>query len=512
MELLRSWGLESEVGAVAVPAERYRGVIFLTRLAGTELGRIDLRGDLAHDAEVDRWSPCQKTSCPQDMLEPVLKAAAEKLASAQVVFGTEVCDLRQDGERVTATLRDRESGTSREVHARYAIAADGPRGPTREHLNVSMTGPGAMGNQIGIYFKADLWRWIENRPYLLWWIYNPDTTGVFIAQDGRFRWTYNFAYDPTIESAEDFSKERCIELIRAAVGAADLEVEVCSVQSWQMQARLIDRLREGSVFFAGDAAHPLPPTGGQGMNTGLGDIHNLAWKLKLVLDGKAPERFLDSYNEERRPIAKFNVEQSVRNAEKMAASGLAGMLRNDPEVAQAIEGAEGQTVRSRLAAAIPAQREHFEYNGQTLDIRYSGQCVIPDDTAAPAYDVYAYRPHASPGSRAPHMWVEGTQGRISLLDLFGDMHFTLLTTVKRQAYWRAMATDEAAAKRIDIRVFSVGRGGDLTPIDTDFESVYGLSSTGAVLVRPDGHVAWRLGAPPDTASFKKLMDRIFSIE
>lgn len=491
MEIFRALGIEDDIKSVSLPPSRYRGVIFRTRLSGDELGRIDTRGNPDRDRLIDSFSPVAKNSCPQDMLEPVLKRHAEAVKTNVVRFGVQVNGLRPEGDGVVATLVDLPEGVPYEVKARYVIAADGARSRTRDWLGVSMQGEAAMGSQMGIYLKADLWPWVQDLPYLLIWLYNRDTTGVLISLDGRYRWTYNFAYDPATQTPEDFTPERCKELIRAAVGVSDLQVEICSVQPWQMQARTAESMRVGRVFLAGDAAHPLPPTGGQGMNTGIADVQNLAWKLKLVLDGIAPEALLETYEEERLPAARFNVEQSARNAIKMAESGLSGMLRNDPDVGARIEADDSGPLRAKLRDAIADQRSHFEYHGQTFGFCYQSSIIVDDGNPRPRFDVHEYAPNASPGARAPHLASVGESADESIIDLFGGLHFVFLTTKSGEETWRPTFEEASQSSGLDVRFVSVGEEGSFAGDAEVFKLLYGIPDEGAVLVRPDGHVAWR---------------------
>jgi 2,4-dichlorophenol 6-monooxygenase len=223
MEIFRTLGVEADIAAASVPLARHQGVAFVTRLAGTEIGALRYRGDPASDAMEASHSPSVKRSCPQDMLEPILRRHAEALDSVELRFGAEVVGIDRDADVVTVRYRDGD-GRDGVARARYVIAADGARSPLRHMLGVHMGGLGRMGHQIGVHFEADLWPWIEHRPYLLWWIYNADAAGLLIALDGRHRWTFNFAYDPARASPEDFTEERCVTMIRAAVGVADLEV------------------------------------------------------------------------------------------------------------------------------------------------------------------------------------------------------------------------------------------------------------------------------------------------
>lgn len=487
MEILRQLGAEEDVARQALPVVRHAGVGFMTSLAGEEIGAIRTRGEPKQDALELSLSPSLKRSCPQDVLEPVLRKYAEANSSTELRFGTEITDVMQNAHAVQLTWQ-REDGTIGVTKAKYVIAADGARSFVRDALGVGMSG-GSMGQQIGIYFKADLWEWIKDKPYLLFWIYNSKTTGLFISLDGRHRWTYNFAYSEN-ESREDFTRECCEAIIRSAIGRADVALDIQSIMPWRMQARIADRIREGRVFLAGDAAHPLPPTGGQGMNTGVADVHNLAWKLSLVLSGKAPETLLETYEEERLPAARFNVEQSVRNAKKMAESGLAGMLNNDSEVTQKIEGPEGAQIRARLAAAIPAQREHFDYPGQTFGYFYNSGIIIPDGSPEQEMSVHHYEASARPGNRAPHCWLVQAGRKVSTVDFFRDDDFTLLAGDAGDA-WVSAFRDLLTDYGLSGQALKVGKDGDLIDLNNMFLQLYGIYAGGAVVVRPDGHVAFR---------------------
>jgi len=497
MEIYRQLGFDEEVAAASLPVERHAGVEFVTSLAGEEIGSIRTRGDPDQDALERSLSPVLKRSCPQDVLEPILRRHAERYPSVSLRFGTEVTEVTQDDDAVQLNWK-RDDGETGSLKTRYVIAADGARSPTRTALGIDMTG-GSMGQQIGVYFKADLWPWIEDRPYVLWWIYNATTTGVLISLDGRFRWTYNFAYDET-EPRDSFTTERCETIVRAVIGDPDVPIDIQSIMPWRMQARIAERMQVGRVFLAGDAAHPLPPTGGQGMNTGIADVHNLVWKLKLVLDGSATDALLGSYQTERLPAARFNVEQSVRNARKMADTGLTGILVNDREVMSKIEGPEGAQIRARLAGAIPEQREHFDNLGQTFGYVYESEFVVPDGTPAPPMSVHVYQATARPGHRAPHFWLDRDGGRISVLDLIKDSDFTLLAGRHGRA-WVDAFTGLIAEHGLRGGAYCVGPGGELTDPHEQWLTLYGISEAGAVLVRPDGHVLWRsAGGSPDAQS------------
>jgi len=503
MEIFRQVGVEEAINAASLPLERHAGIGFAVSLAGEEIGRIITRGEAEQDRLERSWSPVLKRSCPQDMLEPILKQRAEACHASSLRFGVEVTSLRDVGDAVLLSWQSLDGGEG-SCRARYVIGADGARSFVREAAGIPMQGR-SMGQQIGVYFHADLYRLIEDRPFLLWWIYNARTTGVLISLDGRYRWTYNFPYQED-ESRHDFTEARCLERVRAAIGDPNIDIRIDSIVPWRMQARIADSLRSGRVFLAGDAAHPLPPTGGQGMNTGIGDVHNLAWKLNLVLKGLAPDSLLDSYQEERLPVARFNVRQSARNAEKMAAAGLSGILAADRAVTSAIEGPQGAEIKARLAAAIPAQRGHFDYPGQTFGYTYASSILAGDGLADADHVVETYTPSGAPGHRAPHFWIVKGGARISSIDLFPPGALTVLTG-RGGAAWADAFRHAAQVMQLAGNAYVLDAAPDLRADHPDWLALYGITDQGAVLVRPDGHVAWRCVADaenPQAAMFNAL--------
>lgn len=505
MEIFRSLGCAEAVASAGLPPERNAGVTFLSRLNGPDIGVLVTRGILERDRAHQSASPCLKSSCPQDVLEPILVETARRFPSVNLSFSTELREFTLNADKVRLDCKQRQGGLT--IDARYVIAADGARSFVRERLGIGMTGRGRIGRQLGIYFEADLWSLVEKRPYLLWWVFNAQTCGVLIALDGRRRWTYNFAFDPEKQRVEEFTTERCEAIVRAAIGANDVPIKICSIQPWRMQARLADRFRDGPIFLAGDAVHPLPPTGGQGMNTGIGDVHNLAWKLALVLRGCASVSLLDSYNEERRPVAKTNIDQSVHNAMKMADSGLSGMATHESHIAKMLEGPDAADAERHIREVIPGLREHFDYIGQTFGHAYASAWIVPDETSPPPFRIEHYDPVARPGHRAPHLWLDGPTGRLSTIDLTGDGRFVLLTTPEG-VEWQAAFADAAAAPRIPSHSCRIGSGGDYTDEDGKFAGAYGIGSRGMVLIRPDGYVAARSAhAVPEP---KKFLERVLN--
>ena len=496
MEIFRSIGLEDAIVAQSLPAIRNQGVAFLRRLAEPAVAVLRTGGEPERDEAYRAASPCLRASCPQDRLEPVLLHAAQNDPNIELRFSTEIRRVERDGEIVH--LGGIAPDGEFELAALFVVGADGARSLVRREAGIEMSGRGRIGRQIGIYFEADLWSLVEERPYLLWWIYNAQTCGVLIALDGRHRWSYNFAFNEEKEVAADFTPERCVGILREVIGIETINVEIRSILPWRMQAQLADRMSVGPLFLAGDAAHPLPPTGGQGMNTGIADVHNLAWKLALVLRQQAPHGLLDTYNTERRPIAQINIDQSVANAMKMAELGLSGMATADSSMARSLDGDGRLAAEAHMRKIVPDLREHFDYLGQTFGRVYQSGALLADGTAMPTFSVIDYTPDARPGHRAPHLWLQQDGRRVSTIDLIGYGRFTLFTTLESSG-WQTAFAQAIGERKLLGRAWTIGDGGNLIDLHGHFRDVFGLGNGGAVLVRPDGYVAFRAtGAdPPD---------------
>jgi putative polyketide hydroxylase len=500
-ELFRQWGIEDEVRRGGLPLDKSRFIVWATSLTGYELGRLDLAATARPDGTVEalrqlgRLSPTITSICPQDVYEPILRRRAESAAGAAVRFATQLVAFDADADCVTAVIRAADGGEQR-VRAQYLLACDGAASRIREQLGIPMVGPDKFGNLLNIYFHADLQPYIAGREGALYWILNADLAGVFIALNNVDRWLLNtpFHLAPG-EGLERFTPEICRALVRRAVGRPDLAVDVRSIDPWILRSQVAERYRAGRVFLAGDAAHRFPPTGGFGMNTGVQDVHNLAWKLAAVLQGWAPAALLDTYEAERRPVGQFNADQSLRNVRRMPAPG-GGHEANSPLAIIEEDSPAGTGVREMIAAGIAGTREHFSAMGQAKGFAYESAAIVPDSSGVDAAQstVETYVPTARPGSLAPHVWIHAEGAPRSLLDCFGN-EFVLLAGPAGDAWSRAAA--DGAATRAPLRAYVVGR--DLQLADGDagaWCALYGVGAGGAVLVRPDGHVAWRNAAAP----------------
>jgi 2-polyprenyl-6-methoxyphenol hydroxylase-like FAD-dependent oxidoreductase len=492
MELFRQWGIERQVVDAALPPELSLGFGWVTRIAGEELGRILVTDDPELRREIEEVSPSRVCSCPQDMLEPILLEAALSQASVDIRFGFEVTGVTQTDDGVTVHAAPEGAAQPLEVRGEYVLAADGVQSPIRQSLGITTSGLDAFAEVISVYFRADLTPYTKRRPYILWWVVNADTQGGFIAIDGIDRWTYSFGYDQTQEEIADYPPERCAEIVRKAVGAAGIEIDVRSVLPWQMSLGVAEQYRQGRVLLVGDAAHYFPPTGGYGMNTGIQDAHNLAWKLAAVLEGRAAPALLDTYGVERQPVAQSNGEQSITNSVKLAET-----LVGDHALIEMIETEAGRPLREQIAAAIPNQVEHFfKSAGQVFGMIYKSTAVVDDGSPVDPSTAGTYAATARPGARIPHMWLRAPDGReLSTLDLTAD-RFVLMAGEDGEPWCRAMR-EVGHHRMLDVGAYVVGPNGDLRD-DGTWARNFGIERTGALLVRPDGHVGFRASAGSDS--------------
>ncbi|GIH03788.1 FAD-dependent oxidoreductase [Rhizocola hellebori] len=463
VELFRAVGIEDEVLAAARREFVQNGaIVAVDSLSGRELQWFFRN----INEGVEKLSPSPRIFVTQIGLEPVLRKHATRLG-AQLLYSTEVVSLDPGEQNVTAVLRDRASGQERVVHARYVVAADGAHSAVRRQLGIAMTGHGAFSDSITIYFRADVRHLLGERNLSVVYVVNPRLQGFF-----RFSFDAQSGF-LVVNSAVDDAGQRtttvgatageadCVRYVREALGAPDLAVQIEDVQRWSAAADWAQRLRSGRVMLAGDAAHVMPPTGGYGGNTGVQDAHNLAWKLAFVLDGRAGEALLDTYEQERLPAARLAVEQAYTRY----------VTRLDPAL-----GTEG------LEPVIDDAVVDLGY-------RYLSGSITADaaDTGDGWEDPHA--PTGRPGFRAPHATVIRYGVALSTLDLV-KRDFVLFAGNEGGA-WAHAAVEAAKRLGVGIDVFRIGE--DLHDPNGAMAGVYGLAPAGAVLVRPDGFVAWRSG-------------------
>ncbi|MEN3586416.1 FAD-dependent monooxygenase [Streptomyces sp. ZYX-F-203] len=467
MELFRTAGLEPHIRRAARVLSGNDGILQVDTLTGTE--RRWIIGDISAGVDISRVSSSDWCLCSQNDLEPVLLEHARR-QGADIRFGAELVSFDQDGEGVTALIRRRETGETCRVEADFLVAADGPRSPVRQALGIGQSGPGELFHNVSVTFRSKgLQRHVGERRFVVCYVTDPRGEGALLPVDNEERWVIHVPWRPDAgEVLEDFTDERIAAHIRAAVGVEELDVEITGKAPWHASKRVADRYSVGRVLLAGDSVHEMPPTGAFGSNTGIQDAHNLAWKLAAVLRGWAGTGLLDSYERERRPVALATGARACLQAADEQHPGFAPQTGRNDDPADLMTVALCYRYASDAVVGAPQERS-----------------VLPE----------SFQLGGEPGSRAPHMWVRAEHGRISTLDLYEDS-FVLLAGSGGQK-WRTAVERASDNLNVPVRAYLVGTGPDhdLVPDrGADWAESHGTTEDGAVLVRPDGFVAWRTDA------------------
>jgi 2,4-dichlorophenol 6-monooxygenase len=476
-------------------------VRFMGTLAGPEFGALPYE---RQDDAALAYTPFPLTNIPQPKFEAALFKAIEAEPLVAFERGIACTSLEERADGVVATLARMGEDETVEAECSYVVVADGAGSRLRKALGIAMEGPDSLQHYIMIHFEADLRALTASRPGVLYFLFDPATSGVVIAYDRAKTWVLMHPYDPASDAPESFDEARCCSLVEAAIADA-APFAIRNISPWTMSAQIAERYRKGRVFLVGDAAHRFPPTGGLGLNTGAVDAQNLAWKLAAVLKGEAGEALLDSYEAERRPVAVANSEQSLMNASKLFE--LFGVLYG-PDPARMGEHynelAADPAASASLPAAIEAQRPHFDSFNLQLGYRYSSAALAGAPPLIPAaeIDISRYEPSWEVGAHLPHRWVSRGGERVSLLSLRDPARFSLLAGPAASA-WRKAADG--------FGLHMISSGCDFTDED-DWSALTGLPADGALLIRPDGHIACRFDEVEDAPrQLARVMGSLLSL-
>lgn len=498
MEVFRDLGVEEEMKRHGSGWDLMGDTLFTTSFAGPEIARIRTwgTGDGEHGSYVSA-SPCPMLDLPQPLLESVLlRHAAAR--GAKVRLDTEYLRHTQDGDGVKVRLRDRLTGEELDVRCRYLVGADGARSQIAEEIGLPFEGQMARATTAYVQFRADLARYTAHRPSILYWILTPSAgygeigMGLLRAVHPWDEWIAGWGVDPAA-GEPDLSEPSVVARIREMVGDPDLEPEIVHTSTWHVNQAHATRYHAGRVFCAGDAVHRHPPSGGLGSNTCVQDAYNLAWKLSYVIKGWAGPDLLESYSTERVPVG----EQIVRRANRSRAeyAPLREVLRTaDPEgtiLDQVLNpGPAGAAARDALAPAL--RLKHYEFNAHGIEHnqRYRSAAVLAGDEGEITWEhdpELVAQPSSIPGAKLPHAWLVGKDGRrVSTLDRVGGGLLTVLTGLSGGAW-------AEATSRLDrpyLRTVVVDTP-DQQDLYRDWYRHRDIPEAGALLVRPDGYVAWR---------------------
>jgi len=497
LEMMRQAGIEQKVVEAAHALyDPNGGMNAVESLVGREIA--NYIPDI--NQGIEDLTPVRRLFMPQQVLEPIIKDRAEELG-AEFLYAHQITDVSQNEEAVSVRAKHIDSGEEKVFKGKYLVACDGNRSPIRNELGIKMQGYPVMSQSITVYFRADCSKALRGRNLGVIYVNNQHVRGFFrLEKTGLGGFLVIFTVDDinnpdARNAAEGVTEEKAAQYVRDAVGDQSLDVQVEDVHKWEAVCHAAERLQESKIFLAGDAAHVTTPTGGYGGNTGIQDAHNLAWKLAAVLREEADEALLASYNDERQPAAMQMIEQGYQRY----------VTRSDPDLG--MDGVKKQ---------IPDV--HVEFN------RYRSDAVIPDADYIDdgEIDIDPRVSFALPGTRAPHVeiLINGKLG--STIDLYGE-RFVLLTSHYGEK-WKSIAYKVATALNIELDFRLIETPGssatyvDLpihrdkisSPFTLPFSEAYGITPDGAVLVRPDGYVAWREKSCTENSenNLKEAMSRV----
>lgn len=510
MEFFRRWGITEQIYDSALPRDNRYFITFSNRLAGHELYRLSspsIAETIARTPDVVArfreltWSPYYKTQIGQQALEPILWKHIQTLQPVQLMLGWRFEQFQQDMDGVTVRVTEVATGLEKVFRTRYLVACDGGTSQIRKQLGIRFVGRGAMRANVSFYFESSDFLQVHGKGLgNLYFVFSPDSFGVFTAVNGRDLWSYQYYFLDRNRVTRDLDPE---EILYRAVGKP-FRFTLKGTQHWHHHQSVATTWRAGldpcdsaggRVFLAGDSAHLFAPTGGVGMNTGIGDAVDLGWKLAQVLDGTGGETLLASYEIERKPIAVRNSVISANNSDKI------DMVMAETPVEIDEDSPLGVAARTAVASKIRWMSRQFNSAGTHLGYRYVDSPVIetqgdPEPPDDPAQVV----PSTWPGCRAPHAWLkQGTDNRgPSTLDWFGYA-------------WTLVCAEQNRTKPFQNTLLESFRrvGVPLSLQHIEFQDIRQLYEKTWVLVRPDGHVAWRGDQLPENSDLlvKKVLGR-----
>jgi 2-polyprenyl-6-methoxyphenol hydroxylase-like FAD-dependent oxidoreductase len=480
VEHLRRWGFADRMRFESgYPTDYPRNYLFVTRMDGYEIARFDHPANGAPDSR-SPYSPEGRLWISKPYFDPLLHKHVATLPQIEVRYETSFDSFQQTDRAVSAEVLDKKSGREEIIEADYLVGCDGGRSNIRRALGIKYDGVFSQGMNVAVLFRSPLLKTIPHGPAVQYQIINAQINGAIAAVDGKDLWRLNIRN----VKQEQIDALNAPEKLRFALGEK-IPFELLAVRPWTGHCVVADKYQDGRVFLAGDAAHLNWPAGGFGMNTGVGDAVDIGWKLAAVLQGWGGANLLNSYSAERKPIAMINVNEAA----EMRAS-FDNQTPFSPKIGEAND--EGKQLRDKARAAIMRTRaKEFQHDSAGIELGYryeNSPICVADGTPAPELDHGLYVPTTWPGARAPHVWLK--DGR-STLDLFGKS-FVLVNF--STAHTTAI-TD--AAKRVGL---------PLEVVTLNDEKVRETYERDLVLVRPDGHVAWRGDAMPENVT--EIIDKV----
>jgi 2-polyprenyl-6-methoxyphenol hydroxylase-like FAD-dependent oxidoreductase len=476
MELNRRWGIAEKAKRAGWPETHPNDFVYCTSLAGRELARSK---NPPYAEQHLPFTPEPNCGCAQIFYDPILLARAREFSCVTIRHLVALESFTQDDGSVRAVVRDMSTGRMETIAARYLVGCDGADGTIAKAIVPSYEGEGIVANSVNVYFRAPDLPKLHDKGWARFYRFTDarGTWGEIIGIDGKERWRLSVLHADPAFDADAYMRR---------LAGAPMGYEILSAMNWERRERVASCYRKARVFIAGDAAHQNSPTGGLGLHTGLADAADLGWKLAAVLKGWGGPQLLDAYEAERKPVALDNVRASTAEFRILVD------LPTGPEIDA--DGPAGDALRRRFRDAFLRSNEVrsaiYTENLKTGYCYEPSPICVADGTTRPPVDTREFVPSARPGTRAPHAWIG--PGR-STLDLFGR-RFVLLRLGSDAPDGGAI---EEAAR---------AKGVPLEPVALAEKDIAALYERPLVLVRPDGHVAWRGARPPEDAT--ALIDRV----
>lgn len=487
------------------------------------LGEIDLQAD-GNDAKYRKHLAAAEPylNLSQTELEKIMRRRLKDCTHSTLWIGHQWEQMQELGEGVQSEILDLNKDRRFSITSKYVICADGAGSRSRRALGIEMLGEDKINDFISVYFEHNLRDYLI-KPAKLFWIMNPAAPGTFIAHHIERRWVYHFPIYTPYEKKEQFTEPILKQRILTALGDETIPIEISSISFWRMTCQIAETFRKGSAFLVGDAAHRFPPTGGLGMNSGIGDVQNLCWKLAMVIKNQAGDSLLDSYEMERRPVVELNSEESLHNYFKIwdvpRSMGLdpramkwQAMLLNSRFIQlfpkrwistllaklysmlsrQIMAIHKNAKLRAKVEKAIKDQTDHFDRIGLDLGYAYEDGAIVKSSSQQlPQQTVSHYVPSLEPGARFPHFWCYEEGQKQSSHEWLGPTKFSLLCSRKGKAWWTAHATQLSKRTRSLLKVLLIEDQLNNVNASTPENSFYPIEEIPLLLIRPDGQIAWR---------------------
>lgn len=520
MEIFHSMGVADDIYRMGPDHDRWHKVAWYTSIdsrtpyEGLKIGEVQAWGGGSDRERYAQASPRSYANLPQIRLDPLIHAHASTALPGRLRGRQEAQGIEQSDDGVVVTIADLETGAVRQQRAQYAIFADGGR-VSADLLDISFDGVQAIRNVTTYHATTDLSMWSEPDAILAHFVH-PSGHGrrmgtlQAIGPKNYSReseeWLIGLAGwmlegDPEDRATHD-------RAIRRLLNLADTHpLEIHSINNWTYNGMVAQQFRVGRALLAGDAAHRHPPTGGLGLNGGMQDAGNLAWKLAAVLRGEAPETLLDSYQEERRPVSAFYTAHSLENANRHPPIAAALGFSDDRTIEEQQEsldlfvgeGPESDAMRDNVRTAVEANAYDFSQLNVEAGYHYSSGALVPDGSPLPEgySSPIVFQPVSRPGHHLPHVWLTGSNGGsadspVSTVDLVAHEGFTLFVDEAFADVWSDAVQAVSVGMPVSVVVIPDG--------ERAWTAARGTDASGALLVRPDWVVAWRVMKQPPVPS------------